>query len=71
MSTQMKEHKECNAMGSQLQDGIHIHDRLQFVSFQPSPDKIEKEKAHKQYQLLTLARSRISKDIDQRTMNIR
>ncbi|KAI3515421.1 hypothetical protein L1887_14317 [Cichorium endivia] len=66
MSTQMEEHKECDAMGSQLQDGIHIHDRFHFVSFQPSPDKIEKEEAQKQYQLLTLARSRISEDIYQR-----
>ncbi|KAI3736161.1 hypothetical protein L6452_15695 [Arctium lappa] len=67
-STQIKERKECDTIGLELRDGStgnHVH-RFYFVKFRPSPEEVEKDEADKQYQLMTLARSRISEEIDQR-----
>ncbi|KAI3736162.1 hypothetical protein L6452_15696 [Arctium lappa] len=58
----MEERKECDPMGSQSQ---HVHHPFYFVKFRPSY-KLEKEEADEQYQLMTLAESRIKKEIDQR-----
>ena len=66
-STQMEEQKECDAIKSQLQIGSKNHvPRFYFVKLLPSPKAIGKEEAAKQYQLLTIARSLIIKEIDQR-----
>lgn len=47
----------------------HIH-RFYFVKFRPSPEEVEKEEDCKQYQLMTIDRSRISEEIAQQKVTV-
>lgn len=53
----MEEQTECDKKGK------NIH-RFYFVKIRPTHQEVEKEEAEKQYQLMNLARLRISEEID-------